>query len=140
ISIKEKALQMNEDQMKLAKLKKSSGFTSSADVIEFELRAATLEADLKRLNLETEEKSRELSLLLGRSEPTTKLAVKGHLMRGTVDKTTTAILKEVQDANPEIIEARLQRDISIQDRTIAKSSFLPRVDLEGRYGKLADDT
>ena len=140
ISIKEKALQMNDDQMKLAKLKNTSGFTSSADVIEFELRGATLSSELKRLNLEIEEKSRELSLLLGMSEPTTKLAVKGHLTRGTIDREKTAILNEVQNANPEVIEARLQRDISIQDRTIAKSSFLPRVDLEGRYGKLADDT
>lgn len=140
ISIKEKAAQLNLEQMKLAKVKKASGFTSSADVIEFELREATLNADLKRLNLEKEEKSRELSLLLGRSESAPNLSVKGHLAKGALGADTSSILKRVQDTNPEIVEAQIQRDIGVEERAIARSSFLPRVDLEGKYGKLADET
>jgi outer membrane protein TolC len=58
IAIKEKALELNQEQTKLAHTKKSAGFISEADVIEFELREATIKSDIKELRQEKESKSR----------------------------------------------------------------------------------
>lgn len=139
-SLKEKALEMNKEQNKLAKLKKSSGFTSSADVIEFELRDATLNSDLKMLSQTVKEKSRELSVLLGRKDISVTNLVKGHLTREALPSfTRESILSRLSDHNLEIAEAQADLQQSQKDMSIAKSSFFPSVDLEAKYGKIANE-
>ena len=138
--LKRKAIQMNQEQMKLGKLKKSSGFTSSADVIEFELRDATLNSDLKMLTQDVSEKSRELSVLLGRKDIATPLVVKGHLTRdSSLDLNRSSIVAQIRDSNFELAEARAEIQLGEMDARVAKSGFLPSVDLEATYGKLANE-
>lgn len=138
--LKEKALEMNKEQMKIAKLKNSSGFTSSADVIEFELREATLNSDLKMFSQVIIEKSRELSVLLGRKDSSIPSLVKGHLKRETLPTLSReSILSRLKDSNIEIAEARANFQMSQIDASIAKSGFLPAIDLEAKYGKLANE-
>ena len=136
IALKERAIEMNQEQMKLARVKKHSGFTSMADVIEFELREATLVSDLKRLVQEKEDRSRELSVLVGRKEPVSTLLVKGHLQREPSGLNKTEILHRLDENNPEILEAMVNRDLAAQDKDIVRADFMPQVDFEGRYGKL----
>jgi outer membrane protein len=139
-ALKEKALEMNKEQMKLAKLKKSSGFTSSADVIEFELREATLNSDLKMFSQVINEKSRELSVLLGRKDSSVPNLVKGHLKRETLPALSReSILSRLKDSNIEIAEAQADLQMSQKDASIAKSGFLPAVDLEAKYGRIANE-
>lgn len=139
-SLKEKALEMNQEQMKLAKLKKSSGFTSSADVIEFELREATLNSDLKMFSQLINEKSRELSVLLGRKDSSIPNLVKGHLTReASPSFSRESILSRLKDSNIGIAEAQTDLQMSQKDVAIAKSGFLPSVDLEAKYGKIANE-
>lgn len=138
--LKRKAIEMNQDQMKLGKLKKSSGFTSGADVIEFELRDATLNSDLKMLTQEISEKSRELSILLGRKDSKTPLIVKGHLTRdSSINLNRDSLIAQLRTSNFDIAEAQAEIQISEMDKQIAKSGFLPSVDLEATYGKLANE-
>ena len=131
---------MNQEQMKLAKLKKSSGFTSNADVIEFELREATLNSDLKMFAQVIAEKSRELSVLLGRKDSSVPSLVKGHLIR---ESSTTLnkenVLSRLKDSNIDLAEAQAELKMSEKDASIAKSSFLPSLDLEAKYGKIANE-
>lgn len=139
-ALKEKALEMNQEQMKLAKLKKSSGFTSSADVIEFELREATLNSDLKMFSQVISEKSRELSVLLGRTDSSIPNLVKGHLKRETSPTLLReSILARLKDSNIEIAESKAELQMSQKDASIAKSGFLPAVDLEAKYGRIANE-
>ncbi len=139
-ALKEKALEMNQVQMKLAKLKKSSGFTSSADVIEFELREATLNSDLKMFSQVISEKSRELSVLLGRKDSSIPNLVKGHLKRETLSALSReSILSRLKDSNIGIAEAQAELQMSQKDASIAKSGFLPAVDLEAKYGRIANE-
>lgn len=139
-ALKEKALEMNQEQMKLAKLKKSSGFTSSADVIEFELRGATLNSDLKMFSQVISEKSRELSVLLGRKDSSIPNLVKGHLKReDSPTLSRESILSRLKDSNIEIAEAQAELQMSQKDASIAKSGFLPAVDLEAKYGRIANE-
>lgn len=138
-ALKEKALQLNQEQMKLAKLKKSSGFTSSADVIEFELREATLTSDLKMISQLTTEKSRELSVLLGRKDISSSILVKGHLAKEAPSISKEDILRRLRGSNIEVVQANAEVQISQKDAAIAKSGFLPSVDLEAKYGKIANE-
>lgn len=138
--LKEKAIEMNQEQMKLAKLKKSSGFTSNADVIEFELREATLNSDLKMFSQVIAEKSRELSVLLGRKDSSIPSLVKGHLVRETATTLSKEnVLSRLKDNNIEIAEAQAEFKMSEKDVSIAKSGFLPSLDLEAKYGKIANE-
>lgn len=139
ISLKEKAIDMNDEQMKLAKAKNRSGFTSRADVIEFELREATLRSDLKRLEQERSERSRDLSVVLGRVEPTGDLVVKGHLDRLNIKNDRQKVLGLIVDSNPELLEVAAARSIAQKELRIIRSDYFPRLDLEGKYGKLASD-
>ncbi len=138
--LKQKAIEMNGEQMKLAKLKKSSGFTSSADVIEFELRDATLNSDLKMFAQAIAEKSRELSVLLGRADSSVPGLIKGHLNREKAITLTLAnVLTRLKDGNVDLAEAHADLEIGEKDVSIAKGGFLPSLDLEAKYGKVANE-
>lgn len=140
ISIKEKALALNQEQTKLAVVKKSAGFTSEADVIEFDLREATIQSDIKELRYELEGKSKELSVLLGRSDSTSReLAVKGHLQRSAQKPNKNMLVQKLSDLNPEIVEAKASLESSKEARAVARSGLLPKLDLHAKYGKLANE-
>ncbi len=139
MSLKEKAIDMNGEQMKLAQAKNRSGFTSSADVIEFELREATLRSDLKRLEQERSERSRDLAVVLGRSEPTGDLVVKGHLARLNIKDDRQRVLGLIADSNPELVEAAAAKSIAQKELKVVRSDYFPRLDIEGKYGKLASE-
>lgn len=139
VALKEKALSMNQDQMKLARVKNQSGFTSNADVIEFELREATIKSDLKKLLQERADKSRELSVLLGRREPVGELSVRGHLAKGNFRGDRKKIIYELEKGNPELIEAQVERQIAEKEKDVARSGFFPKLDIEGRFGKIANE-
>lgn len=139
VALNEKAHSMNQDQMKLARVKNQSGFTSSADVIEFELREATLKSDLKKLLQEKGDRSRELSVLLGRKEPSGDLSVRGHLKKNIFRGDRTKLFSEIEKENPELVEALFERQIAEKERDVARSEFFPKLDVEGRYGKIANE-
>jgi len=139
IAIKEKALELNQEQTKLAHTKKTAGFTSDADVIEFELREATINSDIKELRQEKESKSRELSVLLGRNEVSNDLAVKGHLEKGTQIPNKDKLIQTISDLNPDIVEAKANLESSKEDKVAARSGFLPKIGLQAKYGKIANE-
>lgn len=139
IAIKEKALELNQEQTKLAHTKKSAGFTSEADVIEFELREATIKSDIKELLQEKQSKSKELSVFLGRSEASNDLAVKGHLEKATQIPNKNKLIQTISDLNPDIIEAKANLESSKEDKATARSGFLPKIDLQAKYGKIANE-
>lgn len=137
--LKEKALSINQDQMKLALRKKNSGFTSEADVIEFELREATLKSDLRLLDQELMSRSRELSSLLGRADTDSKLLVKGHLEKPKPSFDQEKLLRQIEERNPAVLKAKIEHDQSLSELSIARSDYYPSLDLETLYGKLANE-
>lgn len=137
--LKEKALVLNDDQMKLARRKNQSGFTSSADVIEFELREATIKSDLKRILQEKSDKFRELSVLLGREGNASDITLRGHLKKDTYQPDRKKVLSELATSNPELALTQVEQQIAKKEKDIAKAGFLPEVDVEGRFGKIASD-
>ena len=139
LALKEKALSLNAEQAKLARVKRASGFTSEADVIEFELREATLRSDLKQLIQEREEQSQELSILLGRKTDSSLIAVKGHLIREARTPKDEAVLKALAANNPAVREASFALQRRQSDSKIARAGYLPSLNLEAKYGRLANE-
>ena len=139
LALNEKALSLNAEQAKLARVKRASGYTSEADVIEFELREATLRSDLKQLLQERDERSLELSILLGRKSNLSLIAVKGHLVRESRTPKEDAVLKSLATNNPAVQEASLALQQRQNDSTMARAGFLPSLNLEAKYGRLANE-
>lgn len=138
-ALKEKAIELNQEQMKLAKLKNSSGFTSSVDVIEFELREATLSSDLKMIGQQVLEKSRELAVILGRKDLSSPLLVKGHLAKPVPPISKDQIMQQLDERNIGVATARAELELSKNDLASVKSRYLPTIDIDARYGKFAVD-
>lgn len=137
IALKQRAVALNDEQKKLANAKRTSGFTSRTDVIEFELRGSSLESDLLLLAQEKEQKSQELSLLLSRKDNSLPIEVKGHLTRASLQYDQKKLTEELHENNIELTESLNQASAAELDSRIARSELLPKVDLEARYGKLA---
>lgn len=139
ISLKQKALELNSQQMKIAKAKNSSGFTTSSDVLEFDLRDSTLQSDLVLLNQQLDQKSRDLDVLLSRKNQTAPEIVKGHLVRETFTLNRDELLVKIQENNDQLLLSKIELQLAETEKRQAKSQFLPKLDLEARYGKLAND-
>lgn len=139
VSLKQKALELNSQQMKIAKAKNSSGFTTSSDVLEFDLRDSTLQSDLVLLNQQLDQKSRELDVLLSRKNQTAPETVKGHLIREAFSLNREELLAKIQENNDQILLSKIELQQAETEKRQAKSQFLPKLDLEARYGRLAND-
>lgn len=139
ISLKKQALDLNSQQMKIAKAKNSSGFTTSSDVIEFDLRDSTLQSDLVLLNQQLEQKSRELDVLLSRKSQAATESVQGHLVREKFNFNREELLAKIHENNDQILLSKIELQQAETEKQQVKSQFLPKLDLEARYGKLAND-
>lgn len=139
ISLKQKALELNSQQMKIAKVKNSSGFTTSSDVLEFDLRESTLQSDLVFLNQQLDQKSRELDVILSRKNQTTPDTVKGHLVRESFNLNRENLLTKIQDSNDQILLSKIELQRAETEKQQVTSQLLPKLDLEARYGRLAND-
>jgi len=139
ISLKQKALELNAQQLKIAKAKNSSGFTTNSDVLEFDLRESTLQSDLVLLNQQLEQKSRDLDVMLSRKNQLAPETVKGHLMRQNFNFNREDLLVKIQENNDHILLSKIELQQAKTEKRQAQSQFLPKLDLETRYGKLAND-
>lgn len=139
ISLKKQALELNSQQMKIAKAKNSSGFTTSSDVLEFDLRDSTLQSDLVLLNQQLDKKYADLNVLLSRRNHEPQEAVKGHLVREEISINRDQYLDKMLKNNDQILLSKIELQQAETEKRQAKSQFLPKLDLEARYGKLAND-
>ncbi len=139
ISLKQKALDLNSQQMKIAKVKNSSGLTSNSDVLEFDLRESTLQSDLVLLNQQLDQKSRELDVILSKPNDTSLVMVKGHLEKEELNYDRSELLTKAQKNNEQILLSKLERLQIQNEKKQATSQFLPRLDFEAKYGKLASE-
>lgn len=136
IAVNEEALKVNRSQSSLAVKKKSAGYTSQADVLEFELREATLFSDINFLKREESTKQRELRGLLGRVDEST-IRVAGHLGREPFNKDGDVLLQIALQERIDLKEAVKDIAVSSFQYKALFADYLPKIDLEGKYGKLS---
>lgn len=139
ISLKQKALELNSQQMKIAKLKNTSGFTTSSDLLEFDLRESTLQSDLIFLNQQLTQKSRDLDVVLSRKSPSASEFVKGHLTRDTLGMNRDQLLSKMSENNELLLSTEQKKLESDFEKTKFKSQFFPKIDLEAKYGILSNE-
>jgi outer membrane protein TolC len=139
ISLKQKALDLNAHQMKIAKSKNKSGLTTSSDVLEFDLRGSTLQCDLVLLNQELDQKYRELDVFFARKNSALNQGVSGHLVRENFSVNRETLLQKIQESNDQLLLTKIKLMQDEMEKKQSQSKFLPKLDLEARYGKLASD-
>lgn len=139
ISLKKQALELNSHQLKIAKAKNNSGFTTTTDVLEFDLRDSTLQSDLVLLNQQLDKKYSDLNVLLSRKNLNPQEAVKGHLVRENVKIKRDEFLDKILKANELILLSKIELQKAETEKSQAKSLILPKLDLEAKYGKLSND-
>jgi outer membrane protein len=136
--LKEHALKMNAEQKKIAVTKNSAGFTLKSDVLEFELREATIQSDLVLLNQAMAEKSRKMSALLSRTNSEVSFKVKGHLIRSDINSSRKDILDAMINNNQEIAAIEYESKLLSLEKDKVIAGFYAKVDLEGRYGRFGN--
>lgn len=139
ISLNQKALDLNSQQVKIAKAKNISGFTTSSDVLEFELRNSTLQSDLVLLTQQLDQKSRELDVLLAKTDESVPISVKGHLERDPTRFNRDDLIAKAQKNNDQLLKLNLEIKQTETEKQQARSQLLPKVDLEAKYGKLSTE-
>lgn len=139
IALKQKAIELNSQQMKVAKVKNNSGIISSSDVLEFDLRESTLNSDLIFLNQQLEIKSKELNSKLSRESNSSVEKVKGHLTRENIRFVRTEIIQKIHNQNSSLNEITIEIAKNENEKKGFRSQYLPSINLEGRYGKLATE-
>jgi outer membrane protein TolC len=138
IALKEEALETNKNSMALAQKKKAAGFTSQADVLEFELRESNLKSDLNLLRQEEATKTKELARLIGYLGDKA-LRVKGHLERTHLDRREESLLTQALEEREDLKEAQKALAVSELEYKGLFADYLPRIDLKAKYGKLATE-
>ncbi len=138
IAVKEEALVENKSQSQMALKKKVAGITSQADVLEFELREATLRSDINFLKQEEATEERELRQITGKVEGPL-IRVGGHLNREVFSPSQEALLSAALFEREDLKEAQKNVSFSELEYRSFFGDYLPRVSLEGKYGKLTNE-
>lgn len=134
-TIKNNFIDINNQQQKLARQVVARGGASQSDVVEFDLRTATLRSELAEIEQEYTGYQIQLKALLGEDiaknpQPTGDLPHQ-HLEKSLSDY-ANASLREA----PSVKSAALSLDIASHRASAAKGRFLPQVDIEAGFGAL----
>lgn len=135
----EQALQLNDQQKKIAVKKNQAGFTSSSDVLEFELREATLKSDLLFTDQKLNDVSRQLGTLLSRPSESGMIAVKGHLERKDFKVDRAKLIETLKQNNDVLASVESEKKIASLEKQEIESSFRPQINIEGLYGRLGNE-
>lgn len=138
IGIHQEEITRNTEQIKMAQKKAAGGLTSQADLYEFQFREAGLKSDLLLKEQERRTLILELSKLMGQTFPEDYRAV------GTVDSServpsTDSLLALAESNHLALAEAKAEESAAGLSYRGALGYWLPEVDLEAQYGKLAFD-
>ncbi len=138
IDLKKEAIKLNEAHKKMASYKKRSGLAADSDVMEFDLRDATLQSDLLLLEQEIEEARVQLKRLLG-EEVGSKIEPIGSLQHQHLKGTLSELVKRIKDeSEPVLLGAKDISIASLQSKSAA-SKWLPKLDVEVAAGYLPWD-
>jgi hypothetical protein len=137
IKLKELAVRTNSEQSQMAEKRSRSGITSEADVLEFELRDATLRSDLLLFQQEKNTAMKELDRLIGRDTNDESLVLDGELVHAHMSRPLGEFLSIAEKENESLGEAKKNFSVASLEHSATLSGWLPKVDVEANYGALA---
>ncbi len=135
IQVKEEALKLNASQVQMAVKRARSGITSQADVLEFELRDATLRSDISLLTQERDQAMREIKRLLNRSDDS-KIVVQGELAHEHLNRNVPGLLEFALKERPDLRANEKDQEIASLAYSATLGEWLPRIDAQVNYGAL----
>lgn len=138
VAIFEDALRANSSQLQIARRRLEGGFGSSADILEFELRAQALESELVLLKSRLSDALRRLNLLRGLPSDTS-VTINGTWALVTTPPSLPETFDQGMLASAPALSP-IQKDVEISRAMTdgIRSTFQPRADLEARYGHLTN--
>ena len=138
IELKREAIKLNETHKKMASTRKRSGLAADSDVMEFDLKDATLRSDLLLLDQEIEETRTVLKKLLG-EEVGSKIEPIGSLQHQHMKGNLNDLVKRIKDESEPVLIGAKDIAISSLETKSAQSKWLPKLDLEVAAGYLPWD-
>jgi len=135
IAIKD-AVVLTDQQASMAQKKKQAGLTSDADVLEFELRKNSLQADLVLREQELTSARASMSRILGGSDTATLEASQDEQSIRRLPN-RERLLEKARVSRIDIRDA--DRDLVLSEYAVnsTRSNWMPRVDVEALYGRLS---
>ncbi len=134
-AIKERFIEINGQQQALARQVVARGSGSESDVVEFDLRTATLKSELAQIEQDYQGYLVKLKSLIGEDiakNPTPTGELPHQHLQGSLADYANPNLTEA----PQVKAAALDLDIASHKASAAKGRWLPQVDVEGRFGSL----
>jgi outer membrane protein TolC len=120
----------NEIQMKMAKKKVDAGLTTSADLLDFQIKTENLSNEISNNNFKISDLEKELLLLVGNKLTLEQIKNEFKLTQITPNETIDIqTLPEFNILKSELSNAKLET-INV------RSEYYPSIDLEGKYGSI----
>jgi outer membrane protein TolC len=128
---REESLKRNEENLKAARRRSSTGQASSADTLQFELHQTTLKQDLKKLSLERDLMRNRLSVAIGWDEHES-IEVPEQFPHPSEQ---SPLPEELQpEKNLEVIQLRAKERVESLAAARASRWWAPSLDLYANYG------
>lgn len=135
ISLAERALSRNGDHQSLVKRSRALGAVSDADVMEFQLKEASLKSSMVALRQELEDARSNLKRLLG-EQVGAAIEPVGLLQQQRVKGELKAYLDRIPRDTSAVRDAAKAVEIARLEREVASGRGLPTLDFETRAGLL----
>lgn len=135
IRLSRETLEVNRGQLKIAKRKASGGLTSNADILEFEFRENALNTQVELLKHDRRVAARALSISLG-DDPQSEVQLTGKLDLSLAELAERSFGTADFIRQTASLDAETDLEIANLRHRAAWATWLPRADVEGRYGNM----
>jgi outer membrane protein TolC len=135
INLKDKYIQLNEVHRGYIRRSRSAGSVSETDVMEFDLKDATLKSELVALKQELDDARSNLKRLLG-EEIGSNIEPVGNLQHQHVKGQLMDYLKRIEGHTELVKVAARDMEIASLEKDMTRSRWLPQIDIEAKAGYL----
>lgn len=138
IELKDREIALNDEHQRLVNETRLRGSISDTDIMEFQLKEATLKSELVALKQELEDARSNLKRLLG-EEIGGNIQPVGNLQHQHIKDTLMDALAKIHASSLSVKNKAIDLSIARTENRIADSRWLPEVNIEARAGYLGLD-
>lgn len=139
LALKLEASLKNSSDLKLVRRSKSSGLSSQADLLLFELKSSLLQSEVVYLEQRLEASQVELNILFSHDNPQDPWVPLGKLRHQHLNRTLEYYIDLYSYNNYSLKQRRLSLEIADLEKRIAATHWLPQIDLSLKSGFLPQE-
>lgn len=137
----EDGMKRNNLQKEAAQRRRAAGLATDADVLEFDLYHAELQADMSAVESGLRQTQAELRELLGQTNPEIEYLPQGRLIHYHVEESLADLKKRLHQESQTLISARYSVEQAEANKRVALGGYLPQISFKATYGSRGlDDT